>query len=307
MSKLVPTHHTTLTFPDIAELTFVRADAAPDPLAPLDALIEVPHGATRAEDFTRLAARLTSPLPEDLIAFFFVNTDIGAPELGLSLADHLAATAPGQTIAVVRSAIPRTFIDCNRRIDGVGGGGMTPGLMPWITEAADRDLLVDLHRRYLDAVSELTARLSPHGPMVLMHTYAPRSVGVEVDLDIVKSLRAAYAPDVLPRWPERPPLDVISRWPDGTRAVPDALWEALTAQLAPLGIAPGDSATYRLHEATVGHAWAERFAGRVLCPEIRRDLLVENLQPFAANMIDPARVNPLAEAIGAALRQVFPA
>src|SRR5262245_36015670 len=81
--------------------------------APPDLLIEVPHGATKTEDFTSLAALLKSPLPDSLIDFFYVNTDAGAFELGEAVATKLLEAEPRRSVAILRCRIPRTFIDCN--------------------------------------------------------------------------------------------------------------------------------------------------------------------------------------------------
>src|SRR5690349_2504624 len=126
------------SIPGILDVTVVRGAHAPPGAAP-DLVIEVPHGATATADFTAAAAPLTSSLPDDLVAFFHVNTDAGAPELALAVAHRIADDEPARTVVVLRCRVPRTFIDCNRRIDAVAGtvaaGRMTPGLMPWITTA----------------------------------------------------------------------------------------------------------------------------------------------------------------------------
>src|SRR5215475_10935133 len=104
------------SIPGILDVTVVRGAHAAPGAAP-DLVIEVPHGATATADFTAAAAPLTSPLPDDLVAFFHVNTDAGAPELALATARRLVADQPARSVAVLRCRIPRTFIDCNRRID----------------------------------------------------------------------------------------------------------------------------------------------------------------------------------------------
>src|SRR5262245_51757336 len=98
------------SIPGALDVALVRGPhAAPD--APLDLVIEVPHGATATADFTALAAQLTSPLPDDLVAFFHVNTDAGAPELAMAIAERFVADEPARTASVLRCRIPRTFID----------------------------------------------------------------------------------------------------------------------------------------------------------------------------------------------------
>jgi hypothetical protein len=294
------------SIPDVLEATVIRGPLA-DPAAPPRLLVDIPHGATRTADFTRLAAGLESPLPEDLIAFFHVNTDAGAPELAVSLAHALVALDPTASVGILRCLVPRTFIDCNRVIprDAAAGvtPGMTPGLMPWITAPADRTLLLARYAAYKEAVEQAAATLPDDGFMLLLHTYAPRTVGVEVDHAIVENLRRAYTPEVFPTWPLRPPVDLIIRTPAGERVISDALFDALTRELDPLGMAPADSASYHLHPSTLGAVWADRFPGRVLCPEVRRDLLVDAFVPFTELAPVPHRVDPIAAAFARALHR----
>ncbi|TMQ15480.1 MAG: hypothetical protein E6J90_25365 [Deltaproteobacteria bacterium] len=292
------------SLPGILDVTLVRGAGA-RPEAALDLVIEIPHGATATADFTALAARLTSPLPDGLVEFFHVNTDAGAPELGQAIAERLVADAPARSVCVLRCRIPRTFIDCNRRIDAAPAdfqaGKVTPGLMPWITTTEDRALLRAAYDRYVAAVGEVTAQLAPEGALLLLHSYAPRTVDVEVDLQIVDNLRRAYLPDREPSWPLRPEVDVIGRELDGTRRAPAAVVDALRAELAGLGIAVADSATYPLHPSTL--AWGHVMArpGRALCVEVRRDLLADPFEPFAEMRIGAAKVARLAAPFARAL------
>jgi hypothetical protein len=288
---------------DVALVRGARAHAG----APLDLVIEIPHGATATADFTRLAAQLTSALPDDLVDFFHVNTDAGAPELGLAIAEQLADDEPARTIAVLRCRVPRTFIDCNRQIDAspadYRAGGVTPGLMPWITTAEDRALLRAAYDRYVAAVAEATAQLAGDGALLLLHSYAPRTVDVEVDLEIVNSLRRAYQPDREPTWPLRPEVDVIGREVDGTSRAPAVVVDALRDELAALGITVADSATYPLHPSTLAWSHATAHPGRALCVEVRRDLLADPFEPFAEMHIGAAQVARLAPPFARALRR----
>jgi predicted N-formylglutamate amidohydrolase len=292
------------SIPGILDVTVVRgAHAAPGAAPHL--VIEVPHGATATADFTAAAAPLTSALPDDLVAFFHVNTDAGAPELALALAHRIADDEPARTVVVLRCRIPRTFIDCNRRIDAVPGtlaaGKMTPGLMPWITTAEDRARLVAAHERYVACVHQATAELAGDGGVLLLHSYAPRTVDVEVDRDIVASLRRAYQPDRVAGWPLRPEVDVIGRAPDGTDHAPAAVVAALRDELAALGIAVADSATYPLHPDTLAWDHVRARPGRALCIEIRRDLLADPFEPFAEMTISAAKVDRLAAPLSRAI------
>ena len=269
---------------------------------PLDLVIEIPHGATATADFTRLAAQLTSPLPDRLVDFFHVNTDAGAPELGATTARLL-----GRRVAIVRCRVPRTFIDCNRRMDAspadFKAGKVTPGLMPWITSAEDRALLRAAYDRYLGVVREAAARLSPDGAMLMLHTYAPRTVDVEVDADIVANLRKAYQPDVEPTWPLRPEIDVIGKALDGTDHAPPAVVAELHRGMAAQGLTVADGKTYPLHPSTMAYEYVQAHPGRGLCIEVRRDLLADPFEPFAQMRISPEKVDRLAVPLAAALRR----
>ncbi|MBK9032310.1 MAG: N-formylglutamate amidohydrolase [Myxococcales bacterium] len=292
--------------PDVVDLQLVRgadADAAAGP----DLLIEIPHGATRTADYDRYARQLTSPLPADLVDFFHVNTDAGAPELAVAIAELVVAAAPRRQVAIVRCRVPRTFIDCNRQIDAspedFRTGKVGPGLMPWITTAEDRALLRGAFDAYVATVAAAAAALAPDGAMLMLHTYAPRTVDVEVDLEIVPNLRRAWAADRVDTWPLRPALDVIGRTLDGVDHAPPAVVAALTAAAAELDLAVATGVTYPLHPSTQAHAHVLARPGRTLCVEVRRDLLAEPFTPFAEMRIGAAQVarlaRPLATAIAA--------
>jgi hypothetical protein len=293
------------SIPDIVDITVARGARA-DTGAPPDLIIEIPHGATRTADYDAVAANLTSPLPDRLVDFFHVNTDAGAPELGLAIARRFVADEPARVAAVLRCRIPRTFIDCNRRMDATPdefrAGKVTPGLMPWITNDADRALLRGLYDRYVAAVIDATSRLAG-GALLLLHSYAPRTVDVEVDANIVASLHRAYQPDIEPTWPLRPPIDVIAKTIDGVDHAPAAVVDTLRAQLEPLGLAVANSATYPLHPSTLAWARVEEHPGRAVCIEVRRDLLANPFQPFAQMTIADAKVDRLVPAFVAALRR----
>jgi predicted N-formylglutamate amidohydrolase len=289
---------------DVLETTVFRGTRARSG-APFDLLIEVPHGATRTAEFAATAALLRSPLPTDLVDFFHVNTDAGAPELALATAQRFVAAAPDRSALVMRCRIPRTFIDCNRRIDAspedFKAGRVTPGLMPWVTAPEDRALLRARAAAYFSAVGQAFEALPRHARMLLLHTYAPRSVGVDVDLDIVRTLHEAYAPDVLETWPLRPHLDVIAHDPEGRALAPAGVVAQLRASLGAQDLVVADGETYPLHPSTQAHAYAVSRPGYVLCLEVRRDLLADPFEPFAEMRIGSTQVARLARPLAGAL------
>ena len=292
---------------DVADVTRVRGAAAPADARP-DLLLEVPHGATRAAHFDALRGALVGTYAADLRDFFFVNTDVGAPELATRIAERYVAVEPTRTALTIRSLVPRTFVDCNRVItrDAVAAasapGEITPGLMPWVRDPRDRRLLLDRHAAYRDLVERAAEVVLPRGGTALMvHTYAPRTVDVAVDEHVVRSLHEAYRPENVGRWPLRPEVDLITRTPDGAVLADGVFVARIRAAFAPLGIAPAQAQAYALHPGTLAADFAARFPRRTLCFEIRRDLLVKAFTPFAEMEIDPAAIDRIAGPFVAAL------
>lgn len=278
----------------VADLEIIDGDEA-DPARVPDLLVEIPHGATTASDYRRVRGLLRGPLPADLIHFFHVNTDEGAPELGRAIARAVVAARPHLRAKVVRCRIPRTFIDTNRKADTAGGnlreGGITPGLQPYVVDPTDQALLRDLHARYQALCDGLYAEVCGAGGLALIpHTYAPRSVGIErVDTDIVTNLHRVYAPDLADTWPLRPEVDLITRTPKGTDLAADLAAEVFEA-LAAAGVHVVDGDTYALHPATMGAQRAAAWPGQTLCWEVRRDLLADPWPPFSQARICDERV-----------------
>ena len=266
---------------------------------PPDLVVEVPHGADRRAHFDALRARLAGELPADLHEFFFVNTDVGAWQVGRRVAEML-----GRSAIVIRSLIPRTFIDCNRiEAATLGGGGLTASVPAYVRDAGDRALLLDLHRRYVAIVEAALEALAPDGFLLMPHTYGPRTLGIDqVDEHIVTALREAHAPERYAAWPVRPEVDLITRTADGTLHAAAPVAEAVTAAYRVLGLEVAENRTYHMHPITLGMKWAERLPGRTLCLEIRRDLLVRDWAWNRENTVDPEAVErfaaPLARAIG---------
>ncbi len=292
------------TFP-VADIEVLSNGAPSGEISPC-LVVEVPHGADRRAHYDALRALIAGALPDDLHAFFHVNTDVGAWQLGRQVARSVVSVRPGRRAIVIRCLIPRTFIDCNRIAgapDALARGGLTPGLQPYVRHPADQALLRELHRRYIARVTEAMDRVCGGGGLALTpHTYAPRSVGIaRVDDQIVENMRWAWSPEQLEAWPLRPEIDLITRTPEGEDlAIPGAA-EALRTGFAALGIRVAGGETYALHPATQGAAWAARYPGQTLCLEVRRDLLVEAWTPFEEMAVVAASVERLAGPIAATL------
>jgi len=284
----------------VAEVRLRRGRAAPEGAAP-DLLLEVPHGATKARHFDALLANLRGPFPEGLRDFFFVNTDVGAPELAARVAARVVASDPRRAVLVVRALVPRTFVDLNRVIDErtapstSGTGGVTPGIVSYVRDPGDLALLLARYHAYRDLVERAYATVVGGGGRALMlHSYAPREVDVPVDERIVERLRDAYRPEKVGTWPLRAEVDLITTTPDGTRLADSGLAAALRAAFERSGLRCAEGAAYALHPATMAHRFAERYPGRTLCLEVRRDLLVRAFTPFAEMEADPAKVDRVA-------------
>src|SRR5262249_41860169 len=123
-----------------------------------------------------------------------------------------------------------------------------------------------------------------------LHSYAPRSVDVEVTPDIGRDLRKAYQPEIEPTWALRPEIDVIARAIDGTSYAPAAVLDTLRAELAAIDLPVAESAPYPLQPSP--RAWDHVMArpGRAICIEVRRDLLADPFSPFEQMTIGAAKV-----------------
>lgn len=262
-------------------------------------VIEVPHGAAGDWEYQAVAATLKSPLPPGLIGFFHVNTDAGAAELALATGRMLIALGV-ERVVVVRCRIPRTFIDTNRVLGGSDqdyrAGGVTPGVPPWIVHPDDH---TSLRARYVDYQTVASQHINDvchsGGRALLLHTYAPRSVDVEVGPDIVPSLTSAWATPE--QWPLRPELDLIHRDPYGKSSHSAAGVALLRAALNPLGLTLAEGETYPLHPVTTAFGHVARFPGQVACLEVRRDLLTAQFTPMLQVQLDTDRIARIAGAL----------
>ncbi|MBL9077511.1 MAG: N-formylglutamate amidohydrolase [Planctomycetes bacterium] len=298
--------------PGICDVELVRGASCPPDAVP-DVLFEVPHGATRSAHFAALRAQLRGAYADDLQDFFHVNTDVGAPELARATAERIVQLQPRRSAVVVRCLLPRTFVDCNRRIEpgatpaASAAGAPTPGMGPWVQDPHDRALLYERYDGYRAVATAAFAAVCGRGGLGLcVHTYAPRSIEVAVDGDIVASLHAAYAADRIGSWPLRPAIDLITHDPDGRELAAPALAARAEAEFTAAGFEVERNGAYSLHPVTLAHEFATRYPAATLCFEVRRDLLVPAFTPFREMTPDPQRVAraaaPLAVAVLASLR-----
>jgi len=291
---------------DVVDVELLRGPhAVPD--APPDLLVEVPHGADQRSHYDRLRERLRGELPDDLHVFFHVNTDVGAWAYGRATAEALLAAAPERSVLLVRSLIPRTFVDCNRIAEYSGGrldqGALTPGIPSYVQDQGDRELLLELHGRYVDVARRAYALCCGAGGLALVpHSYGPRSLGIEaVDAKIVDNLRWACAPDRHDSWPLRCEIDLLTRDGDRRELAPAGLEAELLAAFAGAGFEVEANDTYFLHPSTLGYQWSTEYPERVLSLEVRRDLLVEAWLPFEPMQPVAAKCDRVARVLAAAL------
>jgi hypothetical protein len=311
---MTPTDVAWLPTTDVAETYVCTGSAVSDPpeRARPGLLIEVPHGADTQALYDQLEAQLTSPLPPRLEKFFWVNTDVAAFALALRIAERFVQRHPEKSALVVRCTIPRTFVDVNRVLDDDAERpkGLTPGMQPWIRTPEDQQRLYAMHREYTAfAGRAYRAVLGPpgteprdDGPVALIpHTYAPRSVPITVvDMDIVGALEAVYAPGEIEKAPLRAEIDFITETPEGEDQSPPGLVDALVPKLAALGHQVAHNHAYSLHPVTMGAKWSGIWPGRVLCFEVRRDL-VTHWDPFVVKALREDAIDGIAGAVASSL------
>lgn len=259
-----------------------------------DWLIEAPHGADEPSFYQFVEGLLNSPLPDELQSFFQVNTDVGSWALACALKDALEAR--GQRVCAIRCGIPRTFVDVNRVLSN-DRQGFTPGLQPYITDAADQALLTALHAAYTEVCSALYEQVCGRGGKALIaHTYAPRTIPItEIDSTIVAQLRSFYDTERIEECALRPELDFITHTPDGVElALPGV--PVLIERLKAAGVEAESGGSYTLHPITMGAHWSARHANQVLCFEVRRDLVTQ-WTPFDPQPLRTERITAIANAL----------
>jgi hypothetical protein len=231
-----------------------------------------------------------------------MNTDEGAYAYGRATAEAILAAQPTRSALVVRSLIPRTFVDCNRPADFEGGNGLTAGLPAYMRHEGDRALLLGLHRQYVALVEQAFKAVCGAGGVALLpHTYGPRTLPItHVGDDIVRQLRDAYAPGKTETYPLRAEVDLLTRDGDGALHCPEGLETALLVSFATADFQVKANDTYYLHPGALGHRWCVTYPGRVLSLEIRRDLLTDWV-PFEECLASPERVARVVGALAPAL------
>lgn len=294
------------SIPGVVHVEVLRGAAAAADVAPT-LLVEVPHGADRRHHYDALRARLSDDLPGELEVFFHMNTDVAAWAYGRATAEAILAQHPDRTALLLRSEIPRTFIDCNRPADFGGDdlsqGGVTAGIPVYVTDPGDLTLLRDLHRQYV-AVAEAAfeAVCGAGGQALVPHTYGPRTVGISsVGPDIVEQLRWAHEPERYATWPLRSEVDLLTRDPDGVLYAPEGVEELLLEAFTDAGFSPAANQTYQLVPQTLGYGWSKRWKGQVTCLEVRRDLLVSEWRWSEEMLPDPAKVADVAAVLAGVL------
>lgn len=204
---------------------------------------------------------------------------------------------------MLRCRVPRTLIDCNRRLEAseaeTAAGGVTPGLPSYVENPGDRVFLRGLHQSYVAVAEAAWTEVCGRGGFALVpHTYGPHTLPIDrIEHDIVERLRAAHQPEVLRTCPLRPEVDLLLHDMDGRLWAPDDAEELLVEAFSLAGFLAQTGTTYRLHPSTMAWQFATRFPQRSLCLEVRRDLLVERWLPFQEKVVDIAAIERVADAL----------
>jgi hypothetical protein len=291
---------------NVVDVELLRGAAA-EPGALPDLLIEVPHGADERRHYDALRQRLRGDLPDELHLFFNMNTDVGAWAYGRATALALITAEPKRSILLLRSLIPRTFVDCNRRVDYQGGrpedGALTAGIPSYVRDDRDRALLLELHESYCRVARRAFEIVCGAGGFALVpHSYGPRTLGIDaVDDEIVSKLRFACAPERHDTWPLRAEVDLLTRDAAGRVLAPEGLEERLLTDFAAAGFGVKANDTYNLHASTLANEWSTTYPGQVLCLEVRRDALVERWTPFEEMKVVDAKCERVARVLAPVL------
>lgn len=291
----------------VVDVEFLRGAAAGADDVPA-LLVEVPHGADLRVHYEALRARLKGPLPDELHAFFHINTDVGAWAYGRRVAERLVELEPRRTAVVVRSLIPRTFIDCNRPAtktagQDLGKGGLSAGIPAYVRDDDDIALLTALHGQYVDVAAAAFALVCGGGGLALVpHTYGPRTMGIKaVDDDIVKNLKWACEPERESTWPLRAGVDLLTRDGQKNELSPPGMEQILLDAFIAAGFATKANDTYYVHESSLAYTWSTTYPGQLLCLEVRRDLLVPEWRPFEETIADADKCEHVADVLVPAL------
>ena len=186
-------------------------------------------------------------------------------------------------------------------------GGVTLDCQGHITEDSDRQLLLERYQAYLDTATQLMETVCGRGGLALiLHSYAPRSVGIaSVGGDIVQQLHWAHQPVVFEDWPLRPVVDFIVGDPTGV-VVTDQHWlDALSCYCVRKDCLSLLQETYPLHPVTTAHRFVMSYAPRVLCIEVRRIGWSVNLCPLCPSLRRQKRSSPFALALASATKQYW--
>ena len=114
--------------------------------------------------------------------------------------------------------------------------------------------------------------------------------------------REAYEPETYAGWPVRPEVDLITEDPEGNLLAPADWADSVIESYRRIGVAAGQNGTYRLSPRSAGYRHAAARPDRVLCAELRRDLLAEPFDPFVEMTIGESKAwrmaLPLSSSLG---------
>jgi hypothetical protein len=312
------------SIPDVLEIWDVAGPEAARDKIP-DVLIELPHGATKAMHLDRAKAHARHYPGDRFDKFFFANTDQGSSEYGLHLAEclcnpawfqqqqkHFSAAfvkmlqerAAGMRVLIVRALLPRTLVDVNRVWElgmDFQSANLTGVVGAYIKEEDEINFFHDRYSQYQATVDRAHALICKNGGTVFnLHTYAPISVGVPKDADIVDVLEAAYQPENYPKFPKRPEVQLISATPTGEMLAPEPLCSELMTHFTEAGFQIKQNDPFNLHPAAACSRRAAQYPGQVVVIEVSRKLLASPFNPFIEMHIDPVKVDRVVKPIALA-------
>ncbi len=270
-----------------------------------DLLFEISHGATQRSHYETIRGMLSPDLPDDLIDYFFVNTDVGSTEYARRVAE-IVTESGSHSVLILRCLLPRTFIDTNRIIGAdtteAKGARLTTAMAEYIRDPGDAEKLLAMYQQYHDVAARAYEWICGAGGLAMMpHTYAPRSIQIDsFDEGIGRALRKAYEPEHYEKWAVRPAIDIISECPDGENLSPRSLVRSIRKKYAEIGIEVAENATYQLHPISMAHHYSLKYPGQVLCIEIARDRLADPFSPFEEMHISDKKVSEIANPTAAA-------
>ena len=92
-------------------------------------------------------------------------------------------------------------------------------------------------------------------------------------------------------------MDFIHQTPNGESLDHTVLRQNMTTHLEAAGLCVAQGDSYQLHPATTAYGWSEKYRSKTVCIEVRRDLLMQQFEPFAEMEVDVEQLASIATAM----------